>query len=134
MKLPLFLGLVATILPSSLKAEGLDYDRLLACIAQQENGDPKKPGGLWNIGYSAWEKVAPDIPYHMSANEAICVEVCKKHLDWLSKELLKVGCRVNAQTIGTCWLKGFTGARRVKFVSEYGKRVSNLYHDPTFKL
>lgn len=130
MRIPLLaVGLFASVLP--MRA-AVNYDRLLACIAEIEQGDPKNAGNISNISYSAWETAAPDIPYHMSANEAICLPICKKHLAWLSAELRKVGCRVNAQTLGTCWRHGFTGARRLGFKCDQGQRTANLYADASF--
>ncbi len=134
MKFPLLtMSLFATLLTPMKSSEAkLDYDRLLACIGEIEQGDPNKPGGNCNISYLAWETVAPDLPFHMSANESVCRPVCKKQLLWLVERLKEVNCKVNPQTLGTCWRLGFQGARRVGFKHEQGVRTSALYFDKDF--
>ncbi len=120
-----------SIFPSMRAAPpaGIDADRLLSAIAEIEQGAWGKPGGPCNLSYSAWTDAAPDLPYYMSANEAVAMPVYRLHLKRLSTELAANGVKVNPQTLGTAWRWGITGARRRHWTSDQGQRTANLYDD-----
>jgi hypothetical protein len=124
----LFLSMVPTVKPSP---PAIDFDRLITAIAELEQGDPKKPGGRCNISYSAWSD-ASTLPYYASANEAQAMPVYRAHLAKLALSLTRAGAPVTAQTLGTAWRWGFTGAQRRHWKSDSGVRTSNLYHDKSF--
>lgn len=124
----LFVASFFLAMSPAIKAEPVDYARLISAIAQIEQGEWGKPGGTCNISYSAWTDASP-LSYVASANREAAMPVYFRHLDKLSTQLRAAGVAVNAQTLGTAWRWGFTGARRRHFVSDQGERTRNLYAD-----
>lgn len=112
----------------AIEAEPVDYARLISAIAQIEDGAWGKPGGACNISYAAWSDSSP-LSYVASADRETAMPVYFRHLDKLSKQLRAAGVAVNAQTLGTAWRWGITGARRRHWESDQGGRTRNLYED-----
>lgn len=124
-----FLTVLIAMSPTN-RAEPVDYARLISAIAEIEQGRWGEPGGICNIGYTAWSD-ASDLPYQASGNPEQAIRVYYRHLDSLSRRLRAAQIPVTPDTLGTCWRWGFSGAQRRHWKSDQGQRTQNLYADPS---
>lgn len=136
MKYPslLTLGLLSSLFsPMRATEPKLEVNRLIACIIEVEQGHWTELGGAGNMSFGAWSD-SSDLSYQGSRTESLAMPVYRKHiLEKIIPQLKAVNCKVNPQTIGSCWRLGFTGARKVGFKTDEGLRISNLYYDTHFK-
>ena len=109
----------------------IDYDRILAVIAEVEGGKWGESGGPCQISYSAWSQHSR-FAYQLSGTRAHCMVVLKTHIAWLSACIVRSGAKLTPEAIGTAWRFGYERARTLKFKSDYGQRVANLYFDRDF--
>lgn len=110
----------------SLRSQTLNLETLIEALAQEEGGAWLKVGGVCNISFSAWSD-RTELPYQGSMHESVALPIYRLHLLWIMKELKRNGVRVSAQAVGSCWRWGVSGARKRKWVSDYGQRCQNLY-------
>lgn len=109
----------------------LNVTRLLACIAEVETGQKD-----WKIGRSGersqyqikpivWNTYRPRVPF-VKCCGAEAAAVAREHIHYL---IMTMATYPSALKLGIYWNCGL-GARVLNI--SYGKRVQNLYNDPTF--
>ena len=115
-----------------LRAEKLDFNRMVRVQSALEGGKESDLGGPAHISYAAWSDHTRHA-YQLSKTKEKAENIYRLHLAWIVNTLEGHGEPPSPHNLAVVWRRGMTEARSRKFRDEYGTRASNLYYDKTFK-
>ena len=112
---------------------GIDQHKLLSAIGAVEGNPWKRPGGLYGYTPATWAQYST-LPYRHAQNPVKAKETAFLIILETCHRLERDGIRPTPYLIALRWRWGYEGMKkRLKTQSDYAKRVTNLYLDPTFR-
>lgn len=110
-------------------AAPVDADRMLGVIAALENGDLRKPGGIFCITGRVWDQNMPGYPFYLSATHVWAEKCARLHLKWVEAQLVRARRPVTPASLYLAWRFGVTGslAKLAPWQRAHGERAQNIY-------
>lgn len=116
-----------------IRADTINVDKLLDCIAQVETGRVDKARGAagertrWQITHTVWKQHSK-LPFNSSKPEA--ERIARAHIAWIRTNLARNGFPDWPYLIAVAWNGGMSvayKADRPRRVEDYASRVTRLY-------
>lgn len=111
----------------------LDLPRLLRCIEAVEGNPWWRPGGRYGFTEGTWRDYS-QYPYRMAQRPERANEVATTVLLDTLRRMNNDRINPTIHLLAVRWRWGYQGMiHRLHRHDDYGSRVANLYHDPSFR-
>jgi hypothetical protein len=125
--------LVATTTETHEHGKPLDYSKLLRCIEAVEGNPWWRPGGRYGFTQGTWYDFSRQ-PYRNAQKPERAKEVALDVLLDTVRRLTNDQLQPSPYLLAMRWRWGYQGMiYRLHRHDDYATRVSNLYHDPSFR-